>query len=169
MKTSQINSTISKPTRHIRVFDDSDQDPYLVREKLEEASVCSDCGARYHEGRWRWGKTVISSGKRKVRCAACQRLLENMPAGIVTLEGEFSVKNRNELLSMIHHLEAREKNEHPLQRIMEIVPTPDQLLLTTTDIHLARGIGEALKRAYKGKLGFHFSKDKFVLRVHWQR
>ena len=45
----------------------------------------------------------------------------------------------------------------------------DKLMITTTDIHLARGIGEALEHAYRGELAFHYNKAEYLLRVRWQR
>jgi hypothetical protein len=41
--------------------------------------------------------------------------------------------------------------------------------VTTTDIHLARGIGDALHSAYKGELEYHYNKEENLLRVEWRR
>lgn len=38
--------------------------------------------------------------------------------------------------------------EHPLSRIMGIERRPEGLVISTTDTHLPRRIGEALKHAY---------------------
>ena len=43
------------------------------------------------------------------------------------------------------------------------------LLVTTTDPHLARRIGEALHHAYKGELDYHYNKEEKLLRVVWRR
>jgi len=40
-------------------------------------------------------------------------------------------------------------------------------LVTTTDIHLARGIGEALHHAYQGELQYHYNPEQNLLRVNW--
>lgn len=168
MKNSHINLPLKRPVLHRQLFNENDEDPYLLSEKLADPSICTDCGALYQNGAWQWKKTLVSTAT-KIRCAACKRILENMPAGIVTIDGAFALKIRNELLSLIHHLEAREKSEHPLKRIIEIKESNQDMVITTTDIHLARGIGEALKKAYKGKLVLHFPKDKYNIRVHWTR
>lgn len=149
------------------VLDDPVHDPYLEREKLSEPSVCSDCGAVYHEGRWQW--IAPPANALQARCAACRRIHEKMPAGYVSIEGQFARDHREELLSLARHLETREKTEHPLQRIMSIEDQDDKLMITTTDIHLARGIGEALQHAYKGELDFHYNKAEYLLRVSWKR
>lgn len=41
----------------------------------------------------------------------------------------------------------------------------DGILETTTEIHLARGIGEALHHAFKGELEFHYNQLESLLRV----
>jgi hypothetical protein len=70
---------------------------------------------------------------------------------------------------LIRHHAEREKAEHPLQRIMEIDKTKVSTVVITTDIHLARGIGEALHHAYQGELEFHYNEQENLLRVVWER
>jgi len=50
---------------------------------------------------------------------------------------------------------------------MAVDEQDDSVLVTTTDIHLARGIGEALHHAYQGELEFHYNPEENLLRVHW--
>ena len=52
---------------------------------------------------------------------------------------------------------------------MNIEPVAGGLLVTTTDAHLARGIGEALRKAYRGRMEFHYNKADNLLRVSWTR
>jgi hypothetical protein len=42
-------------------------------------------------------------------------------------------------------------------------------MVTTTDMHLARGIGEALQHAYQGDLEYRYNPDQNLLRVSWSR
>lgn len=51
---------------------------------------------------------------------------------------------------------------------MKIEAQDDGLLITTTDIHLARGIG-GLHHAFGGELEFHYNRQDNLLRVAWQR
>lgn len=167
-----MNSTHSGPSSatpggHLSLFDGTIHDPYQQRLKLSEPAVCSDCGAVYHQGRWQWIAPPAQAAK--ARCSACERIHDNMPAGYVSIRGEFAKEHRDELLKLIHHLEEREKTEHPLQRIMAIDMQDDIVTITTTDIHLARGIGEALHHAYQGELDFHHEKGDYHLRVRWER
>jgi hypothetical protein len=52
---------------------------------------------------------------------------------------------------------------------MKIEEKDGATLVTTTDIHLARGIGEAIHDAYQGDLEFHYNPDEYLLRVTWIR
>lgn len=168
MNPTQPSPATFHPGRHFQVLDDPMHDPYQARAKLQDPSVCDSCGAVYHQGRWQWGTPVANA--LHATCPACRRMQEHAPAGYVTIEGPFACSNRAELLNLVRHLEDREKSEHPLQRVMAIEEQQDdKLLITTTDIHLARDIGEALENAYKGELDFHYNKDEYLLRVHWRR
>jgi hypothetical protein len=62
-----------------------------------------------------------------------------------------------------------ERREHPLQRIMAVQTGGEGILITTTDPHLARRIGEALRGAYKGELRVRYNKDEHLVRVYWSR
>ena len=70
-------------------------------------------------------------------------------------------------MQQIRHHEAKEKASHPLQRIMDIEKTEHGTVITTTDIHLARGIGDSLHSAYQGELKFHYNPEQNLLRVSW--
>jgi hypothetical protein len=112
---------------------------------------------------WRW-----PAGKKDAQqesCPACRRIADNLPAGIVTLRGPFSGSQRDDLIGLTRHQEAAEKTEHPPNRIIAINDDPQQLVITTTDIHLPRRIGEAVKHAFHGALHIDFDKDQYFVRV----
>lgn len=142
-------------------------DSYKSKVKLHEPTRCPECGAVYHAGRWQWGLT--GAGAHEQICPACHRIRDHFPAGYVTLSGSFLSEHRDELINLARNCEAREKAEHPLERIMGIEDVQDGVLITTTDTHLAREIGEAVHAAYKGKTEYHYSKEENLLRVHWTR
>jgi hypothetical protein len=102
-------------------------------------------------------------------CPACQRIRDHHPAGFLTLSGRFLADHQEELLNLARHEEATEQAEYPLHRIMDIETRPHDILITTTDIHLPRRIGEALHHAYRGDLEVHSVDEDRSLRVHWQR
>ncbi len=72
-------------------------------------------------------------------------------------------------MNLLHHHESCERQEHPLQRIREVEEQEDGVMVTTTDIHLARGLGEAVHHAYQGHLEYHYNREQNLLRVHWLR
>ena len=72
-------------------------------------------------------------------------------------------------MHLVHNVEKRERTEHPLKRIMAVEEEDSATLVTTTDIHLARGIGEALHHAYQGDLAFHYNPQEYLLRISWER
>lgn len=43
------------------------------------------------------------------------------------------------------------------------------ILITTTGIHIARRIGEAISRAYQGDLTFTYGDGEKTIRVFWNR
>jgi NMD protein affecting ribosome stability and mRNA decay len=156
-----------RPTRRDRLIEDSKHDVYKSKRKPKEPTTCSDCGAVFRDGRWTWVSGAgLPAGE---RCPACQRILDHYPAGIVTLRGEFQLEHRDELLGIARNVEEREKAEHPLKRIMESRREQGSLVITTTDMHLARSIGDAIHHAYEGELDYEYVKEGTVLRVEWRR
>jgi len=71
------------------------------------------------------------------------------------------------MIQLARHQEEAEKKEHPLNRIISIKRARG--VINTTDIHLARRIGEAVKRAFHGEIEDSFEKDGYFVRVNWTR
>ena len=142
-------------------------DPYVVTRKPSEPTVCPSCKAVFAEGRWSWQRPPADAGE--MVCPACQRINDDFPAGYVMVKGEFIKAHRDEIIALVKSKEDTQKAEHPLQRIMAIEDTREGLQVTTTDSHLARGIGEALHDAYKGDLKLRYSRDENLLRAVWKR
>ncbi len=144
-------------------------DPYELQQKPVNGTVCPQCGVVFRDGRWEWASKPLPQHAAKELCAACRRINERFPAGIVRLKGPFAREHRNEILAMARHQEEIEKKEHPLNRIMSIEEDADSLTINTTDIHLPRRIGETIKRTWRGKLDFAFEENGYFVRVNWSR
>ena len=112
----------------------------------------------FHEGRWQW--LPAPANAHKEMCSACHRIHDHYPAGFLTLEGPFFLAHREEIMHLVHHEEKYQRAEHPVKRIMEIDEKPDSTLITTTDIHLARGMGEKIHDSYQGELEFHYNPEE---------
>jgi NMD protein affecting ribosome stability and mRNA decay len=150
-----------------RAYGARNEDPYQSRGKYTEPSMCTSCGAVFHKGRWQWG--VAQQGAHKHLCPACQRIHDHVPAGIITLSGEFFNEHRQEIMNLVHNTEAREKAGHPLQRIMNITMQEEATEISLTDFHVTRAIGEAIQHAYKGEVDYQYTDKDGVMTLRWAR
>jgi NMD protein affecting ribosome stability and mRNA decay len=153
--------------RRDRSVQEYQHDTYKLRGKLKEPTVCPECGALFHKGRWTWG--TAPSTAEAASCPACHRMRDKYPKGFVTIKGGFKDEQREQVIGVVKNTEAIEKKEHPLSRIMSIETNREGLVISTTDTHLPRRIGEALKHAYHGELELHYDKDEDFVRVTWVR
>ena len=142
-------------------------DPYHARSKPAEPAVCPQCGLVYHKGRWQQG--VRPERANEHLCPACHRVNDRNPAGYITLAGPYLGAHGEEILRLVRNEETREAEGHPLQRIMGIENKKGMVIVTTTDVHLARRIGDALHAAFHGELTVKYSRDEFLVRVDWRR
>ena len=142
-------------------------DTYRERGKWPGPTVCGECGSLFQDGRWSWNKATKEANK--VVCPACQRIVDNCPAGYVEIRGTFFKGHREELLNLIRREEKFENGEHPMERIISIVDEVGHTLVTTTGVHIARRIGKALSRAYQGDLSIQYGDDEKSIRVYWSR
>ena len=156
-----------RPLKREQLFQELVHDSYKSGRKLPEPTCCPECGAVFHKGRWTWASAP--AGAHEEKCPACHRIHDRFPAGYVTLKGKFFREHREQILQLVKNHEAKEKAEHPLERIMGIEETADGATVTTTNTHLARDVAEALHKAYKGDLDYHYNKDDNLLRASWSR
>ncbi len=154
------------PIRRDRLLQEHVHDAYQIKGKMHEPAYCPSCGAVYHQGRWQW--MAVPEDATKHSCPACMRIHDHFPAGYLTMSGNFFASHRDEIMHLVHNEEKRERAEHPLKRIMDAEDRDGMTTITTTDIHLARMMGEALHRAYQGELEFHYNPEQNLLRVTWK-
>jgi hypothetical protein len=173
MKKHDLPSSQGLPRKRRRfghAQDDHVIDTYKLRKKLPDPTRCPSCGAIYHEGHWRWAHGGLPSPSHEELCTACHRINDKYPAGIVTIKGPVVGSRRTEILGLARNAEQAEKSEHCQHRIMAIEePADDELIITTTDIHLPRRIGEAMHRAFHGDLQIDYDQDNYFVRVNWRR
>lgn len=165
--TTKGKATAGRGARHDRTIQEHQHDTYKLRGKLTEPTVCTECGVVFHKGRWTWDVKPVDADE--IICPACMRIRDQYPKGLVTLKGSFKDEQQEQVSGLVKNAEEAEKHEHPLSRIMSIETRPEGLVISTTDSHLPRRIGEALKHAYHGELELHYDKDEDFVRVTWTR
>jgi NMD protein affecting ribosome stability and mRNA decay len=165
MKTTTDPAPFSRKDRLIH---EHVHDPYKTKHKLPEPSVCPVCKAVFKEGRWQWAESWPMDAHPAV-CQACHRTNDDYPAGVVRLVGGFARAHKEEILNLARHHEQEAKAEHPLHRIMKIEEGVEGVVISTTDLHLPRRIGDALHHAYKGQLDVHYDEEGYFVRVTWTR
>ena len=153
--------------RKDRLIKEKSHDTYREDGKWPEPTVCTRCGAVFASGRWTWQEAPPEANK--VICPACRRISDRYPAGTVEIEGTFFEDHLDEILNLIRNVAEQEQRGRPLERIMAITEKEKPTLVTTTGIHLARRIGEALSRAYKGELSCQYLDGEQRIKVRWQR
>ena len=155
--------------RKDRLIKEKVHDPYMTRSKLVEPTLCPECGVVFSDGRWQWLPEVPEDAHRTL-CPACQRIREKMPAGFLTLGGEFFIEHRDEIMHLVHNKVEAQRAQHPMNRLMDIEDQEDGgTVITFTDMHLPRGVGEAIEHAYKGNLDIQYTEEAAIVRVYWQR
>jgi hypothetical protein len=167
MKPARTSPT--KHHQHRRRFGRSQTDAvfetYDRSGKAHEPLVCPECGVVYQDGRWHWAARPEKASESL--CPACRRIQERAPAGVVSLTGPRVAALKHDIIQLARHQEQAEKPEHPLNRIMDIEETRQGLVINTTDIHLPRRIGQALRRAFRGTLQTKFEEHGYFVRVDW--
>lgn len=143
-------------------------DPYRAQRKLPDPSACPMCFAVYKGARWQWTSEPLP-GAHWAICPACHRTTDDYPAGEMTLTGGFLNRHGPEIIRLARNIEALERAQHPLERIMMVDDNSDRIVIKTTGLHLPRRIGHALERAYHGKLETHYDYAGYFVRMRWHR
>ena len=165
---SSLEITTGRQTMEIRrdqLRKDESHDPTKPTQKLADPTVCRSCGATYRAGRWTW--QLGPANAPQSICSACQRIRDDYAAGFVTIRGGFASDHRDEILTVVRHTEDREKDTHPINRIIDIADDEEGLVVRTTETHLAQAIGKALRGAFKGTLKLDYEED--IVRAAWER
>ncbi|NWD57756.1 ATPase [Pseudomonas veronii] len=153
-----------------KLFKTSPHDPYCLP-RVEGSAVCPQCDAVYQAGNWTWNRpeNAVVHDAQTVTCPACRRIADNMPAGTLMLSGGFLQKHHDEIIHLIENTEKTEMAEHALERIMRVTEVADDLMVTTTGIHLANRLAHALEGAFKGKAQYRYGDSQYGVNVTWAR
>ena len=151
-----------------KLIQEQNHDPYFLKGKHPDPSVCEKCGVVFRNGNFEWPGKAPAKAANFV-CPACKRIAGRYEGGVVVLEGDFLLKHKNEILNIIKNTENNERKYRPLERIFDIADNDRRIAIKTTYEHIARRIGEAVHDACKGELNFQYPDGEKYIRVHWQR
>lgn len=144
-------------------------DPYL-KPRISGPAHCPTCGASCLAGRWGWQSSPTDGQSPEVvTCPACRRIADNVPAGTLTLTGDFIDSHLDEIMNLAINTEKMEKEQHPLERLMRFRKIDNGMVITTTGVHLANRIGHALDAAYKGHSEYRYSDSDVQVSITWLR
>ncbi len=143
-------------------------DPYSKGRKHAEGAYCPECHAVYQGGRWVWPEGPVSLGE-PLLCSSCRRIRDDFPAGELYLSGKYLIKHKKEIENLIHKIAKEARERSPLKRMMDIKKKDQGLCVRLTDDHLARHIGDAIFRAYRGDLQLKYSDEQKFVRLYWHR
>ena len=160
MKPLVLPPSSFQPARHLHLLDER-ADPYLDYCATESEAQCSVCGAVYKDGSWQWIEPSVDATA--IRCPACRRMEEQAPAAYLELEGKLIERGKDEILNTVRDIERLEKSKDPLQRIMSIDMAEKGLLITTTDVRLARSVAQLLQSSFECELDFHYDRSRSLL------
>jgi NMD protein affecting ribosome stability and mRNA decay len=158
----------SKPLgRRDRLIKEKRHDAYQEKQKLPDPTLCTECGALFSGGRWAWKGTEDTA--QETVCPACRRIAERNPSGFVNIRGGFYREHADEVENLINNTEKAETLQHPMERLIEVVHDDQCIAVTTTGIHLARRIGDAVSHAYGGDYAIEYLDDEKRVRISIER
>ena len=94
-----------QPVYRSKLFQEYEHDSYKASGKLREPTVCPQCHAVFHKGRWQW--LPHPDDAERVTCPACHRMQDHFPAGYVELKGDFVSQRREEVVNLVRHVEQK--------------------------------------------------------------
>ena len=72
-------------------------------------------------------------------------------------------------MNLVDNIIELEKSRSPLKRVIDLTEENKEVCVSLTDNHLARHIGDALYKAYKGDLSVKYSEEEKFVRLFWHR
>jgi hypothetical protein len=141
-----------------------------------EPRICERCGAVYAKRRWtlsvpaRADRLPFAASPKTTLCPACRLTVSGRFGGEVRVSGAFVSEHRAEIERLLRNEASRAAEDNPLGRITRVDrPAPDRLTVRTTTEHLAKRLGQALHKAFRGTVRYGFSHENKFAHVTWSR
>jgi len=132
---------------------------------LLEKADCKTCESVLQNEGCLWSSFAESA--RGETCSLCNRIQGDCLLIVLVLGGLFVKTHRYELLNCVF---TEAKNEYlscPMKRIVAIEEHMGRVWVATSDIGLARKIGDALSQTFRGRLDYFYNAENNCLRVEW--
>lgn len=147
-----------------------------TRRAPTEPKVCEECGAVYQKRRWVSAEIAASANPERSHpiqitiCPACKQKREGVPNGFVYLQGAFLTAHHDEIKRLLKNEAERAAVDNLLAQIIGWERDKSgRLTITTTTVHLAKRLGQALEKAFDGEIRYDFSHENQMARVYWHR
>ena len=137
-------------------------DSYKMSGKLKEPTACKACGPSFQRSL----DVGLKAGRRERDRLPGLLAHQDNYRRVRHIEGAYKDQHRDQVMGSFTIRRPR-KERTPLARIMTIRDQPEGLVISTTDSHLPRRIGEALKHSHHGALDVQYDKDEEFVRVTW--
>jgi NMD protein affecting ribosome stability and mRNA decay len=137
--------------------------------------ICERCGAVYSKRRWTVSSTLSPRRLRTIAapdatlCPACRLIAEGRFGGEVRVSGAFVADHGDEVERLIRNEAARAAEDNPLARIVRFDRSRAGFTVRTTTEHLAKRLGQALRKAFDGTVRYRFSHENKFAHVTWSR
>lgn len=157
--------------RDKREYKEKFKDPYMDKSIYRDPTICPTCGLIFHEKRWIRDEELAHRLREegvefyKKDCPACRKIKDNYPLGILEVNAEYVKIKVQELKNLIKNVVEEENIRNPLERIIKMNIDGSYLYVETTTEHLAKKIGNRIRKAFGGKMSVKFSEDQKLVRI----
>lgn len=131
--------------------------------------VCEECDAVLWQKSWHHGLEDIPETEKKnilfVICPACRMIKDNRYEGEVIIEN-ISEEKKEEIENLISNFSETAFKKDPMDRIISMQTVAKGMLrVLTTENQIAQQLAKKIKKTFKGKTSFMYSKRESILRA----
>jgi NMD protein affecting ribosome stability and mRNA decay len=139
-------------------------------------TYCPECHAVHEKKRWFLDqdtyRRMVKKGVKPEVCEGCAMVSQGLYNGQLEIDWkrlQTDTAQKDQLLALVRHQEAEEREKNPLSRIVSIEEQDGKIEILTTTKFLATRLGHAIDHAYNGLLKIVHSERGTLARVSWQR
>ena len=137
-------------------------------------AICSRCHSYLETDHWLYDEKRYDQLKSRpdvntMLCPGCTRIEKRLYEGEVMVHHDWRAVDKQEIMNLIRHEEARARSTNPTARIALMEDRGEDLYILTTTQFLAERIGKELHKAYRGTLKVTPLRRERFSRVRWSR